>query len=137
MNLNRRLIPVTGVLLLFGAFMHAALETQDSTVDFEVLSEKPGHIITAGALSADTPATVSWQGNDQIVVTTVGYRRCPVLPASITTSADTLFIGLTTVPGDAGCGTSLETFTTVIRLEDPNAARNPHLVIGSRGTEPG
>ncbi len=129
MNLNRTLLPIMGTLLLAGAFTQAAIEAQDSTIGFEVLSEESGRTPITSALNQNVPATVSWQGDDQIVVTTVGYPNCPVLPASITTSDDVVSINLTAVPGDSDCATSLETFTTVLRLENWNEDQAPQLEV--------
>lgn len=128
MNLNRRLLPLTGTLLLVAAFTHAATGAQDSTVGFEVLSEGPNSTATS-ALTEDVSATATWREDGRITVTTVGYSNCPVLPASITTSRGVISINLTAVPRSRDCGTSLESFTTVIRLEDWNEAQARQLEV--------
>lgn len=129
MNLNRRFLPLTGILILAGAFMQAAIGAPGSIVGFKVLSEEPISTTTPTAPTEDVPPALAWQGNDEIVITTAGYQNCPVLPSSITTADDALTIGLVTVPGDLACGTTLEHFTTVIRLEGWKEDHRPRLEV--------
>jgi hypothetical protein len=128
MNINRRVLPLTGMLLLAGAFMQAAIGAHCSTVDFEVLSETPSNAI-ASAPTEDGATTADWRGDDRIVITTVGYQDCPVLPASISTADDVISIGLAAVPSGSDCGAPLKSFTTIIQLTNWNADHTPRLEV--------
>jgi hypothetical protein len=131
MNLNHRLLLIPGSLLIAGASVQAALGMQGSTVKFDVVSEEPGSVTVPGDPAPDLTATAMWQEEDQIAITTVGYRDCPVLPGSITASESVISIDLTAVSGQADCGTSLESFTTVIRLTDWNQEHPSRLEVNN------
>ncbi len=117
MNLNRRLLPFTGTLLLTAAFMHAAIGAQGNTIGFGVLAERPTLPTSGFAQKGPDAVTAAWQGRGQIAITTTGYQGCPVLPSSVTASEGVTSINLVVVAGDLGCGSTMESYTTLVRLE--------------------
>lgn len=133
MNLNPTLVSVAGTLLLAGAFTHAMITAQPSTVGFQVLTEDSHSITPPKETGQNLPATATWEGKDHIVVTTAGYQDCPVVPATVTQTEGVITIGLVTVPGASDCGAALETLTTTIRLEDWSEDQATHLEVRMDG----
>lgn len=84
--------------------MYATNGALSNSIGFEVLAEGPTTPTNGFAQEVPDTASAAWRGKDRVVVTTVGYQDCPVLPASITISKGVASINLAVVARDLTCG---------------------------------